>query len=166
MGALLSEWIGPAVILAVIAWALLFAVSAVFHAPYSIYVAAESKSRTLESELADAKAGIVIARQRQRTLDSLASEIQHGVAMNQMIASGRHILPTMLPIYEQWSKRTQQLLSDQVNRDAALRFFSGNQVVVSNSAIRPHLDSLDALKQHIERQLQLLDALSKILQQL
>jgi hypothetical protein len=108
---LLSEWIAPAVVLAVMAWLLLFGISAVLHAPYALYKRHRKLISKQASKVSALKTTLLAKRHNQKLSDLLSDKHEYAVheLLNKVPATDTDF-DAWLDKENEWTKGTLDIM--------------------------------------------------------
>lgn len=119
----------------------------------------------LQSQLAISEANVLVARERQRVLDRLAQEINHGQAYLQFAERGE-MISLYLGHVNTWERTSTVFLSDQLGAEAFKRFESANVPTLPTRITPYRPDDHASLARRIRARLDVLEALRQTLQRI
>lgn len=123
----------------------------------------QKEIRDLGSRLDQAEAKIFVTRDRQRVLDRLVAEINHGRAYLQFAERGEPIA-LILGHVNKWQQSTSLFVSDQIGVEAFRRFESASIPKLPPRIMPYRPDDHEALARRIRAHLDVLEALQRTLQ--
>ena len=94
---------------------------------------------TFTSRIESAESLVGFSRERQKTLDRLAEEIQTGAGYLSF-AEPNELLPRTLAYHERWQEEVANFLGDQTGSDARLRFLNASVPVQGRAVTLPFVN--------------------------